>query len=66
MILVYSKRNDLVEKHQVLLDMLKWDNPTLQELLIKAYPCEVNQGILFGSKLTANIYVDDILGAATF
>jgi hypothetical protein len=26
----------------------------------------VNQGILVGSKLTANIYVDDILGAAAF
>jgi hypothetical protein len=66
MILVYSKRNKLVEKHQVLLDMPKWDSPTLQELLIKAYPCKVNQGILVGSKLTANIYVDDILGAAAF
>ena len=65
MILVYSKRNYLVEKHQVLLDMPKWDSPTLQELLVKAYPCKVNQGILVGSKLTANIYVD-ILGAAAF
>jgi hypothetical protein len=46
--------------------MLKWDNPTLQELLVKAYPCKVNQGILAGSKLTANIYVDNILGAAAF
>ncbi len=67
MILVYSRRNDLVEKHQVLLDMLKWNSsPALQEVLIKAYPCKVNQGILIGSKLTANIYVDDILGAAAF
>jgi hypothetical protein len=66
MILVYSKKNDLVEKHRVLLDMPKWDSPTLQELLVKAFPCKVNQGILVGSKLTANIYVDDILGAATF
>jgi hypothetical protein len=40
--------------------------PTLQELLVKAYPCKVNQGILVGSKLTANIYIDNILGAATF
>jgi hypothetical protein len=66
MILVYSKRNDLVKKHQVLLDMPKWDSPTLQELLIKAYPCKVNQGIQVGSKLTVNIYVDDILGTAAF
>jgi hypothetical protein len=66
MISVYSRRNDLVEKHQDLLDMLKWDNPTLHELLVKAYPCKVNQGILAGPELTANIYVDDILGAATF
>jgi hypothetical protein len=67
MILVYSRRNDLVEKHQVLLDMLKWDSsPVLQEVLIKAYPCKVNQGMLIGSKLTANIYVDDILSAAAF
>ncbi len=66
MILVYSKRNNLVEKHQVLLDILKWDSPTLQELLVKAYPCEVNQGILVGSELTANINVDDVLGATAF
>jgi hypothetical protein len=66
MILVYSKRNDLVKKHQVLLDMPKWDSPTLQELLVKAYPCEVNQGILVGSELTANIYVDDIPCTAAF
>ncbi len=46
--------------------MLKWNSPTLHELLVKAYPCEVNQGILAGSKLTANIYIDDILGAAAF
>jgi hypothetical protein len=60
------KRNNLVKKHQVLLDMPKWDSPTLQELLVKAYPCKVYQGILVGSKLTANIYVDDILGAFAF
>jgi hypothetical protein len=46
--------------------MLKWDNPTLHELLVKAYSCKVNQGILAGSELTANIYVDDVLGAAAF
>jgi hypothetical protein len=66
MILVYSKRNDLVKKHRVLLDMPKWDSPTLQELLVKAYPCKVNHSILVGSKLTANILIDDILGAAAF
>ncbi len=66
MISVYSRRNDLVQKHRDLLDMLKWDNPTLHELLIKAYPCKVNQGIQVGSEFTANIYVDDILGAAAF
>ncbi len=46
--------------------MLKWDSPTLHELLVKAYPYKVNQGILAGSKLTANIYVDDVLGTAVF
>jgi hypothetical protein len=67
MISVYSRRNDLVKKHQVLLDMLKWDSsPALQEVLIKAYPCKVNQCTLIGSELTVNIYVDDILGTAAF
>jgi hypothetical protein len=66
MILVYSRRNDLVKKHPDLLDKLKWDSPTLHKLLVKAYPCEVNQGILAGSKLTANIYVNNILGATAF
>jgi len=66
MISVYSKRDDLIKKHQVLLDMIKWENPTLQEFLVRAYPCEVNRGIPVRSELTANIYVDDILGAAAF
>jgi hypothetical protein len=68
MIPIFSKRDDLVEKHRELLDVLKWnkDVQTQHEQLIKAYPCEMNQGILDGFELTADIYVNDILGATAF
>ena len=65
---VFLKRDDLVEKHQELLDVLKWnkDVKTQHEQLIKAYPCKMNQGILDGSELTADIYIDNILGGGAF
>jgi hypothetical protein len=69
MVLVYSQRTDLVEKHKDLIDLLKWDkNPSIK--LIQAFKCELNQGVLNKHEdihpLTANIYVDNILGASVF
>jgi hypothetical protein len=60
---------DLVENNKDLIDQLKWDeNPSIE--LVKAFKCELNQGVLnkHGDTypLTANIYVDDILRASAF
>ncbi len=68
MIPIYSQRKDLIDKHKDLLDMLKWDKCNIhQHELIQAFGCKINQGVLnkLGEikPLTANIYVDDILGA---
>jgi hypothetical protein len=53
------------------LDLLKWDNRnTHQHKLLQAFGCKTNQGVqnkVWEIKpLTANIYVDDILGASAF
>jgi hypothetical protein len=69
MIPVYSQRTDLVKKHKDLINLLMWDeNPSVE--IIQAFKCELNQGVLtkHGDKypLTANIYVDGILGASAF
>ncbi len=58
----------MVDKHEDLLDLLKWDKCNIhQHELIQAFGCEINQGVLneLGEikPLTANICVDDILGA---
>ena len=71
MIPIYSQRKDLVDKHKDLLDLLKWDKCNIhQHELIQAFGCKINQGVLneLGEikPLTANIYVDDILGASAF
>ncbi len=71
MIIVYSKRRDLVEKHKDLLDLLKWDEKHTHQLeLVQAFGCKINQGVKneLGKikPLTANIYVDNILGALAF
>jgi hypothetical protein len=71
MITVYSKRKDLVEKHKDLLDLLKWyEKHTPQLELVQAFGCKINQGVKNKLKeikpLTANIYVDDTLGALAF
>ncbi len=69
MIPVYSQGTDLVKKHKDLIDLLKWDeNPSIE--LVQAFKCELNQGVLNKHRdvypFTANIYVDDILGASAF
>jgi hypothetical protein len=71
MITVYSQRRDLVEKHKDLLDLLKWDEKHTPQLeLVQAFGCEINQGVKnkLGviKPLTANIYIDDILGTSAF
>jgi hypothetical protein len=65
---IYTQRNNLVEKHKKLLDTLRWDNtipdPTS---IMKALLCKLNKGVLDENRnllpMTANIYVDNILGA---
>jgi hypothetical protein len=68
LIRIFSKRDDLVDKHRDLLELLKWvDNPFVQRKdLTRAHPCELNQGLNANDELTAVIYVDDILGATVF
>ncbi len=65
---IFSKRDNLVDKHCDLLNLLKWldDLFTQREQLTRAHPCELNQGINDDDKLTAVNYVDDILGATVF
>jgi hypothetical protein len=64
LISIFSKRDDLVDKHRDLLNLLKWldDLFTQCEQLTRAHPCKLNQGINDDDKLTVVIYVDDILG----
>jgi hypothetical protein len=69
MITVYAQRDDLVKKHEALLNELKWlEDLTLRPDLVKAFPCKINCGIMDDNKnlrpMMANIYVDDILAAA--
>jgi hypothetical protein len=69
MITVYAQRDDLVKKHEALLNELKWlEDLTPRPDLVKAFPCKINCGITDDNGnlclMTANIYVDDILAAA--
>jgi hypothetical protein len=68
LIRIFSKRDDLVDKHHDLLNLLKWldDSFTQHEQLTRAHPCNLNQGINDDDELTAVIYVDNILGATVF
>jgi hypothetical protein len=69
MITVYSQQTDLVVKHKDLIVLLKWDDSPCTKL-VQAVKCELNQGVLDENgeikPFTANIYVDDILGASAF
>ncbi len=71
MITVLSQRTDLVDKHRTLINMLLWiDKNCSPPYFVQAFPCDINRGMLEPSgnllPMTANIYVDDILGAAAF
>ena len=62
-----SQRNDLIQKHSELLNMVKWHDEK-ETIICRAHPCDINQGVLDDSSkvkpLEANIYVNDILAAA--
>jgi hypothetical protein len=66
---VLSQKNDLIQKHNELLNMVKWHDKK-DTILCRAHPCDINQGVLDDSgkvkPLEGNIYVDDILAAAAF
>jgi hypothetical protein len=59
--------SSLVEKHAVLLSMIKWDESNINAPNTCMHACEINQGVLDadGNLLPpiGNIYVDDILSA---
>ena len=65
----FSNRPDLVKKHKVYIDMLKWDvpsNPITKP--VKAVKCPLNPGVIddLGNQINhpSRIWVDDILIAA--
>ena len=69
MITVYAQKDDLVDKHKILLDELMWsDDLSPRPDLTKAFPCDINIGVIDDKgnllPMTANIYVDDVLAAA--
>ena len=66
MIIKYLKIFDLVLRHKLLLDMLKWENEDkyIREFS-KAVACPLNPGIPdLDGIIKAPIYVDDLLGYA--
>jgi hypothetical protein len=70
LITVLSQRDNLIKKHKDLLDALCWIKSCICSELVQAFPCKIDSGILDldGNiiRMTANIYVDDILAAAAF
>jgi hypothetical protein len=71
LITVLAQQTDLLKKQKNLIDMLHWveENCTRPEF-VRAFPCKINHGVLDLNRnllpMMANIYVDDILGAAAF
>ncbi len=71
LITVLSQRDNLIKKHEDLLNILHWaeENCTCPEL-VQAFPCKINSSILDSNgniiPMTAYIYVDDILFLAAF
>jgi hypothetical protein len=68
LIRIYLERTDLLEKHEELLSLLKWDDLLeTSQSITPASPCALNQGVLDNNgdviANDGNIYVDDILGA---
>ena len=69
MITVYARRDDLIEKHKILLNELMWfDASSPTPVLVQAFRCDINRGVVNDQgtplPMEANIYVDDILAAA--
>jgi hypothetical protein len=66
LIIEYSTRSDLIERHKHLLDILIWeDNDTWTGDLVQAVKCPLNPGIPdLDGNFKAYIYVDDILASA--
>ena len=69
MITVYARRDDLIEKHRILLEELMWfDVSSPTPVLVQAFRCDINRGVVNDQgtplPMEANIYVDDILAAA--
>jgi hypothetical protein len=69
MITIYAQSEDLVEKHKLLLDKLKWlEETTPTPELTKAFPCKINNGVTDENgnlcPMRASIYVNNILAAA--
>jgi len=69
MITVYAQKDDLVDKHKILLDELMWsDDLSPRPDLTKAFPFDIIKGVIDDKgillPMTANIYVDDVLAAA--
>jgi hypothetical protein len=65
------QQTDLVKKHKDFINKLHWvEEDCTQPEFVHAFPCKINRGVLdlIGNLLpiTANIYVDDIVGAAAF
>jgi hypothetical protein len=66
LIIEYSMRSDLIEKHKHLLDMFVWEDDNIYVAdMVQATKCPLNPGIpnLDGT-LKAYIYIDDILASA--
>ncbi len=71
LITVLAQQTDLVKKHKDFIDKLRWvEEDCTQPEFVHAFLCKINRSVLdlIGNSLpiTANIYVDDILGAAAF
>ena len=67
MIPIYSQQDNLVVKHKTLLNVLNWATPASDNVrLVKAFICNLNNGVLDDNPLTANIYFDDILASAAY
>jgi hypothetical protein len=65
---IFFERDDLIIKHKIYIDMLKWHDETGLQDPTPAKSCNINQGVLdnFVNLIppTAEIYVDDIMQAA--
>jgi hypothetical protein len=71
MITMLAQLTNLVEKHKNTINMLHWvDKNCACPEFVQPFPFKINHGVLDSNgsllPMTANIYVNDILGAAAF